>query len=221
MTMRTVVVFSGGLDSTTLLFHLQATGHELAALTVDYGQRHRRELDRARMICLDTDVALTTLDLTGLSPIFGGNSLSNSSIDVPEGEYRTESMQLTTVPNRNMILLSIAVGWAISNDFQAVAFGAHSGEYTPYPDCRPNFAKAMDAAAQLCDWKPIRILAPFIDWTKSDIVRRGAELGVPFESTWSCYVGGTIHCGRCGTCLDRRSAFQKSGIADPTRYAVD
>lgn len=221
MTKRTVVVFSGGLDSTTLLYHLKDAQHELTALTVDYGQRHRRELDCAQEICRRVGITLTSLDLTGLSPIFGNNSLSDTSVAVPEGNYEPDSMQQTTVPNRNMILLSIAAGWAISNDCQAVAFGAHSGEYTPYPDCRREFAEAMDNAAQLCDWQPLRILAPFVDWSKSDIVRRGAELNVPFGSTWSCYVGGQSHCGRCGTCLDRRQAFAQSGINDPTSYQSD
>lgn len=221
MTTRTVVVFSGGLDSTTLLYHLKEARHELAALTVNYGQRHSQELDCAQSICRDIGVDLTTLDLTGIVPIFGRSGLLDSSVEIPEESYQPESMQQTTVPNRNMILLSIATGWAISNDRQAVAFGAHSGEYTPYPDCRPEFAEAMDKAAQLCDWKPVRVLSPFVKWTKADIVRRGAELGVPFESTWSCYVGGERHCGRCGTCLDRKLAFRESGVIDPTRYEPD
>lgn len=219
--MRTVVIYSGGLDSTTLLYDLKAAGHDVATLAINYGQRHSRELLYAQRICQTISVELTTLDLSGLAQIFGSNSLSDTGIKVPEGSYEEKSMQQTTVPNRNMILLSIATGWAISNDYQAVAFGAHSGEYTPYPDCRPEFASAMDHAAQLCDWQPLRILAPFVNWTKSDIVRRGAELGVPFQSTWSCYVGGAKQCGRCGTCLDRKSAFQKSGIIDATEYETD
>jgi 7-cyano-7-deazaguanine synthase len=221
MTMRTVVIFSGGLDSATLLYELKATGHEVGALAINYGQRHSRELICAQRICQEIGIDLTTLDLAGLAQVFGRNSLSDTSVAVPEGKYEEDSMQQTTVPNRNMILLSVATGWAISNGYGAVAFGAHSGEYTPYPDCRPEFAAAMDNAAQLCDWQPIRILAPFVSWTKADIVRRGAELGVPFQSTWSCYVGGEKHCGRCGTCLDRKSAFEKSGIDDPTAYETD
>ena len=221
MTTRTVVIFSGGLDSTTLLYHLREAGHELAALSVNYGQRHSRELSCAQTICRDIGVDLTTLNLSGLTQIFGSNSLSDSTVAVPEGSYQRDTMQQTTVPNRNMILLSIAAGWAISNNYQAVAFGAHSGEYTPYPDCRPEFTEAMDRAVQLCDWQPLRILAPFVEWAKSDIVRRGAELNVPFHATWSCYVGGDKHCGRCGTCLDRKLAFEKSGISDLTSYEMD
>lgn len=219
MKRRTVVIYSGGLDSTTLLYHLREAGHELVALAINYGQRHQRELTRAENICRNMDVALTTLDLSPLTSVFGHNSLSDISVNVPEGRYEPESMKQTTVPNRNMILLSIATGWAISHRFQNVAFGAHSGEYTPYPDCRPEFAEAMDCATQLCDWQPIRILAPFIEWTKADIVRRGSELDVPFAETWSCYVGDENHCGRCATCLDRRQAFEHCGISDPTHYA--
>ncbi|NQV27286.1 MAG: 7-cyano-7-deazaguanine synthase, partial [Rhodopirellula sp.] len=134
MITRTVVIFSGGLDSTTLLYDLKAAGHALAALAVNYGQRHSRELRCAQAICTETGIELTTLDLPGLTQIFGHNSLSDASVAIPEGRYQQDSMQQTTVPNRNMILLSIAAGWAISNHYEAIAFGAHSGEYTPYPD---------------------------------------------------------------------------------------
>ena len=116
-------------------------------------------------------------------------------------------MQVTVVPNRNMIMLSIATGWAISLGYNSVAFGAHSGEYTPYRDCQPAFAAALNAATHVCDEKPIEVLAPFVRWSKSDIVRRGTKLGVPFELTWSCYEGGDNPCGRCSTCLDREKAF--------------
>jgi 7-cyano-7-deazaguanine synthase len=114
----------------------------------------------------------------------------------------------------------VALAWAATLWYDAVAFGAHGGEYTPYPDCQPRFAEAMDRAAQVCDWGPLRVLAPFVGWDKAAVVRRGVELGVPFELTWSCYNGGAAHCGRCGTCLDRRKAFEKAGVPDPTQYAV-
>ena len=213
--LKVVAVFSGGLDSTTLLYHLRDAGHDVAALAIDYGQRHRRELASAQTICDRLSVPLTTLDLRSLGAVFGANSLSDERLAVPEGHYETESMHQTTVPNRNMILLSVAIGWAISHEFNAVAYGAHSGPYTPYPDCRPEFASAMDAVAGTCDWQPVRVLAPFIGWSKADIVRRGVELAVPFELTWSCYVGGDRPCGRCGTCLDRAEAFSASGLDDP------
>jgi 7-cyano-7-deazaguanine synthase len=106
----------------------------------------------------------------------------------------------------------------VSLEFDAVAFGAHGGEYTPYPDCQPAFADAMDLAAQRCHTSPVRVLAPFVAWDKAAIVRRGIELGVPFGLTWSCYNGGEVHCGVCGTCLDRMRAFEKAGVRDPTVY---
>jgi 7-cyano-7-deazaguanine synthase len=218
---KCVVVYSGGLDSTTLLYHLRAEGHTLKALSVDYGQRHREpEQAAARTICARLGVEQRTVDLTSLAGFLGRNSLSDPSVPVPAGEYAADTMRVTTVPNRNMILLSVALAWAASLRFDAVACGAHGGEYTPYPDCRPPFAEAMDRAAQVCDWEPLRVLAPFVTWDKAAVVRRGAELGVPFELTWSCYHGGATHCGRCGTCLDRRRAFDRAGVPDPTAYAV-
>jgi 7-cyano-7-deazaguanine synthase len=221
MPQQCVAVYSGGLDSTTLLYHLRAEGFSLKALSVDYGQRHReREQAAAQTLCARLGLEQRVVDLTALVEFLGRNSLSDLSVAVPEVEYAAASMRLTTVANRNMILLAVAIAWAAGLRYEAVAFGAHGGEYTPYPDCRPAFAEAMDQAAQVCDWEPMRVLAPFVAWDKAAIVRRGAELGVPFELTWSCYQGGETQCGRCGTCLDRRQAFAKAGIPDPTQYAV-
>jgi 7-cyano-7-deazaguanine synthase len=219
MARNVVVIYSGGLDSTTLLYHLRAEGCVVKALSVDYRQRHReRELTAAREVCRRLGVEQQTVDLTALVGFFGRNSLSDQSVAVPEGAYTPATMQTTTVPNRNMVMLSVGIAWAASLGFDAVAFGAHGGEYTPYPDCRPAFAEAMDAAAWVCDWRPIRVLAPFVTWSKSDVVRRGAELGVPFELTWSCYDGGQKHCGRCGTCRDRLAAFAACGLRDSAAY---
>lgn len=216
---RVVVIHSGGLDSTTLLYHLLAEGHEVRSLTVLYGQRHqRREVDAAAEVCRLLGVPRRVVDLSALAGLFGQNALSDPSVAVPEGRYEPQSMQLTTVPNRNMVFLSVALAWAVSLEFDAVAFGAHAGRSTPYPDCKPEFAEAMDRVASLCDWKPVRVLAPFVGWSKAQIVRRGAELSVPFEHTWSCYQGGVRHCGRCGTCIDRKEAFAEVGYTDPAEY---
>ena len=214
--MKVVVVYSGGLDSTTLLYHLRAEGCELKALSADYGQRHRaRELAAAEVICRRLGIERRVVDLTGLVGFFGGNALTNPRAELPASAYTAETIPLTTVPNRNMVLLSVGIAWAVSLGFDAVAFGAHGGDHTNYPDCQPAFADAMHAAAQVCDFRPIRVLAPFVSWVKADVVRRGAELGVPFELTWSCYAGGDEPCGRCGTCADRRAAFAACGLADP------
>jgi 7-cyano-7-deazaguanine synthase len=205
---KTVVVFSGGLDSTTLLYHLIANGHEVKAISFDYGQRHRKELDAAKRIAQLLKLEHRVVDVSGLAAIFGSNALTNHDTSVPHGEYSTETMQVTVVPNRNMIMISIATGWAITSGFDSIAFGAHSGEYTPYHDCQPTFAAAINAATHVCDSNPIEVLAPFVRWSKSDIVVRGKELNVPFELTWSCYEGGDEPCGKCSTCLDREFAMK-------------
>jgi 7-cyano-7-deazaguanine synthase len=215
-----VVVFSGGLDSTTLLYHLRDAGHFVKGLSVNYGQRHlAKELAAARTITAALGVEHETVDLRSLVAFLGRNSLTDHRVAVPEGEYSAETMAATVVPNRNMVLLSVALAWAVSTNFEAVAFGAHGGEYTPYPDCQPPFAAAMDLAAQRCHTTPVRVLTPFVEWDKAAIVRRGAALGVPFGLTWSCYNGRDLHCGSCGTCVDRRRAFERAGVPDPTEYA--
>jgi len=216
---KTIVVYSGGLDSTTLLYHLRAMGHEVKALSVNYGQRHlARESAAADAICRGLRIERRTADLTALVAFFGGNALTNHGAALPQGGYAADTIGVTAVPNRNMVLLSVGIAWAASLGFDAVAFGVHGGEHTNYPDCQPPFAEAMDRAAEVCDFRPLRVLAPFVRWVKSDIVRRGAELRVPFELTWSCYAGGEAHCGKCSTCVDRRTAFRQAGVPDPTEY---
>lgn len=205
---KTVVVFSGGLDSTTLLYHLIALEHEVKVISFDYRQRHRKELEAARAIANLLSIEHRIVDVSGLAAIFGANALTDHGTSVPHGEYSPETMQVTIVPNRNMILLSIATGWSIASGYDSVAFGAHSGEYTPYPDCQPAFVAAINAVTQVCNSTPIEVLAPFAQWSKGDIVKRGKELGVPFELTWSCYEGGEEPCGKCSTCLDRLTAFR-------------
>jgi len=216
---KTVVILSGGLDSATLLYHLKDAGHELRALSVNYGQRHSRELKAAEAIARVAEVEHRVVDISGLAAILGENALTDQSVDVPHGEYQPATITVTTVPNRNMIMLSIAAGWALALKFNGVAFGAHAGEYTPYPDCQPQFAAAMNCVMHVCDDNPIEVLAPFVRWDKSGIVQRGIELQVPFDLTWSCYEGGELHCGQCSTCLDRRKAFTTCGIDDPVEYA--
>lgn len=219
--MQVVVIFSGGLDSTTLLYDLRAERHSLKALSVNYGQRHLvREMAAADAICNRLAIERRTVDMTALVGFFGDNALTSSAVALPEGGYATETIGVTTVPNRNMVMLSVGIAWAASLNFDAVAFGAHGGEHTNYPDCQPPFADAMDRAAQVSDFRPIRVLAPFVNGKKADIVRRGAELGVPFELTWSCYAGGEIHCGKCSTCVDRKAAFKQAGTEDLTGYAA-
>ncbi|MDQ8207210.1 7-cyano-7-deazaguanine synthase QueC [Coraliomargarita sp. SDUM461003] len=219
--MKTVIVYSGGLDSTVLLYHLRDAGHDLHALSIDYGQRHRCELDRAAAICAELEIPQPMADLSAIQPLLAGNSLTSPEIEVAEGHYTEESMKTTVVPNRNMIFLAIATGHALSIQAGQIAYAAHSGDHAIYPDCRNEFADAMAAAIELADWEQVKLSRPFVDWSKADIVRRGAVLGVPFEKTWSCYKGGEVHCGRCGTCIERREAFDLAKVEDPTTYADD
>lgn len=212
------------MDSTVLLHHLHAIAEregcgQLRAICVNYGQRHRRELVWAQHQCDVLGVPLQMVDLSVLREVLPGSSQTDDSVPVPEGHYAEESMKATVVPNRNMILLSIAVGHAIAHKLDAVAYGAHAGDHAIYPDCRPEFASAMQDAVALCDWRPVSLLRPFINMTKADIAKLGAELGVDFRFTWSCYKGGDVHCGKCGTCVERREAFELAQVFDSTTYS--
>ncbi len=215
--MKTVLCFSGGLDSTVLLYWLLSQGHLVRCLGVDYGQRHMKELGAARGICNYAGVEFKVASLRSLLQFLGGSSQTDN-VPVPLGHYAEESMKATVVPNRNMILLSVATAWAISTKSDCVAYAAHAGDHTIYPDCRPEFAKAMSAAIALADWHKVAIERPFITKTKADIVRLGADLKAPLHLTWSCYQGREHHCGECGTCVERREAFQLAGVPDPTLY---
>jgi 7-cyano-7-deazaguanine synthase len=219
--MNLIVTYSGGMDSTVLLHHLLVIGNNVRALSVNYGQRHARELQNAAAICASLGVEHRIADLRSLAGIIGGSSLTSPDVPVPDGHYAEETMKTTVVPNRNMILLAVAAGWAMAVKADAVAYAVHSGDHAIYPDCRPAFADAVAHAIELADWHKVELLRPFISLTKADIVRRGVELRVPFADTWSCYKGGERHCGRCGTCIERREAFCLAGIPDPTSYLPD
>jgi 7-cyano-7-deazaguanine synthase len=217
--MKVVVIFSGGMDSTALLYSLRDQGHELKAIGFDYGQRHRVELDHAKKIATLAGVDYQAIDLSALAGVIAGQSSQvNPDVEVPDGHYTEESMKATVVPNRNMIMLSIAVAHAISIEFDAVAYGAHAGDHTIYPDCRQEFVDAMKSVIGICDWKSIELMTPFIDQSKAQIAAIGQLVGAPFELTWSCYKGGAQQCGTCGTCVERKEAFVLAGLADPTDY---
>jgi len=219
----TVAVVSGGLDSTVMAYALRAEGHRLHAISFDYGQRHRKELDCARDLAADLGAPWELVDLraAGITRLLAGSALTDESIEVPEGHYADESMRVTVVPNRNAVMLALACALAVSIGAGAVAFAVHAGDHPIYPDCRPEFVAAFEAMERVAmqGMVELRILAPFVQLTKEDIVRLGAGHDVPFERTWSCYKGGELHCGRCGTCHERREAFTLAGVADPTVYA--
>ncbi len=214
---RVVVSLSGGMDSTVLLYHLLDLRYTVHAVTVNYGQRHDKEIVAAQGICALLGVEHDVVDLRGLRKILTGSSLTDD-VPVPEGHYEDESMKATVVPNRNMLLLSVALARCVSLGYDDVAYAAHAGDHAIYPDCRPEFATAMGSAAALCDYKVHHLVRPFMSWTKADIVKRGDALRVPFSVTWSCYNGRKVHCGVCGTCVERREAFELAGVSDPTPY---
>jgi 7-cyano-7-deazaguanine synthase len=220
-----VTIISGGLDSTVLAYLLHRNGAALTLLSFDYGQRHRTELTYARRTAEVLHAEHHLVDLTGLVTLLTGSALTDTKVDVPDGHYSDAAMRATVVPNRNAIMLDVAVARAVSAGADAVAFGAHAGDHPIYPDCRPEFLRAYQQMASAANegfaHPRFRVLAPFIDVAKSDIAALGAHLGVPFADTWSCYKGGPAHCGRCGTCVERREAFAVAGVADPTEYAVD
>ncbi|MEU2874030.1 7-cyano-7-deazaguanine synthase QueC [Streptomyces olivoreticuli] len=217
-----VVIASGGLDSTAVAYLLASRGSQVSLLSFDYGQRHRKELASAARVAEQLGAAHEIVDLTGVGRLLGGSALTDSSIAVPDGHYSDQSMRITVVPNRNMVLLSVAVGAAVAAQADAVAFGAHAGDHTVYPDCRPDFFTQMSETIRVANEGLLvdgfELLAPFLDASKADIVRTAAGLDVPFGLTWSCYKGGAVHCGSCGTCSERREAFALAGIADPTEY---
>lgn len=216
--MKTVLILSGGMDSTVLLHWLLRRGDEVSTLSFDYGQRHRKELDFAAASAIGAGVPYDLVDLSGIGRLLGGSSQTDPGVPVPEGHYTEESMKATVVPNRNMIMLAVAGGVAIARKAGRVAYAAHSGDHAIYPDCREEFVRAMDAALGLADWSLVSVDRPFVGMTKAEIARVGATFGVDFSKTWSCYKGGKLHCGKCGTCVERREAFALAGLNDPTQY---
>jgi 7-cyano-7-deazaguanine synthase len=219
----TVAVVSGGLDSVTLAHVLAAEGRRLHVVSVDYGQRHRRELDFAIRCAERLGAAHDVIDLRSVGALLSGSALTDASVEVPDGHYEEASMAATVVPNRNAILLAVAYGVAVARGIATVAVGVHAGDHAVYPDCRPEFVAAFDAMERVATEgyaaPGLSLLAPFIGLRKQDIVARGAQLGVPFAQTWSCYRGAAVHCGTCGTCTERIEAFALAGVTDPTDYA--
>ncbi|WP_240489832.1 7-cyano-7-deazaguanine synthase QueC [Actinomadura atramentaria] len=219
-----MAVVSGGLDSTVLAHWLAAHAARLTLLSADYGQRHRKELEFARGVAEDLAVPHCVVDLTSVGRLLTGSALTDPSVAVPDGRYDEPSMSVTVVPHRNALLLDAAVCLATALGADTVAYGAHGGDHAVYPDCRPAFVDAYERTARLAGegFLPpdFAVTAPFLALAKAEIVGLGDGLGVPFERTWSCYRGGGLHCGTCGTCVERREAFAAADVADPTRYAT-
>ncbi len=218
--MKTLVICSGGLDSVTLAYKVAAENALAGLISFDYGQRHRKELDFAARAAEALGVGHDVIDMRAIGRSLSGSALTDE-IDVPEGHYEEESMRITVVPNRNAIMLAVAFGIAAARGAEAVGAAVHGGDHFIYPDCRPDFVEAFQAMQDraLDGVAKVRLYTPFVHLPKSAIVTEGARHGTPFAETWSCYKGGAVHCGRCGTCVERREAFAIAGIADPTEYA--
>jgi 7-cyano-7-deazaguanine synthase len=245
---RAIAIVSGGLDSVTCLYllcksdreahtlayqseeqpsflrqmhNLAGEGYQLHVLSFDYGQRHKKELQFATLAAQRLGACHETIDLGSITSFLKGSALTDD-ISIPEGHYAAENMAITVVPNRNAIMLSIAFAVAVAEQAEIVAAGFHAGDHYIYPDCRPAFVEAFDTMQRLAvegfGHPQLRLVTPFLNIDKHGIVNIGHKLGVPFEETWSCYKGEEKHCGRCGTCVERKLAFQEATVADPTDY---
>lgn len=205
--MKTILIYSGGMDSTTLLYKLLAEGDRVRALSFNYGQRHKKELKAAAKICKKLGVPHKIVDITAIKSLMEGSALTSDNVRVPEGHYKDKTMKLTVVPNRNMIFLALAIAQAVSLKFDRVAMAVHVGDHAIYPDCRPAFIKAMRTVSKIANYEKIAIHTPFLNITKRDIAQIGRKLSVPYKLTWTCYKGLQKPCGKCGACMERTEAL--------------
>ena len=222
MNKKAVIILSGGIDSATLLYSSVKKGFDVDCITFDYGQKHSKEIDSALKVSNVLGVPHRVIDLSALRELLSGSALTDVNVDIPEVPETAEhydTLKSTIVPNRNAIFLAIAVGYAVSKSADNVLFGAHHSDRGVYPDCRQEFVESFQTSERLATANPdLNIRAPFVDMDKSQIVKLGAGLGVPFKETWSCYKGGRVHCGVCSSCRERKRAFLESGVPDPTGY---
>lgn len=211
-----VIIVSGGLDSITLLYE---KADEIAlGISFDYGQNHsQNELPLAEYHCKKLGIPHIVIPLKFMNEYFK-SSLLDGSDAIPEGHYKEDNMKSTVVPFRNGIMLAIATGIAESHNLRKVLIANHGGDHTIYPDCRPEFINAITGATQAGTFINVSVEAPYTNISKADIVKRGSQLGIDYSKTWSCYKGGKQHCGKCGTCIERKEAFRDAGVPDPTHY---
>lgn len=253
MVPKTTILLSGGLDSTCLLYSIcreHMTEHsspgEVHLLTVFYGQRHSVEMRHALAVYKQAKADFPEIKFELHEVLMGawaglmrgsGSSQTDPDVAVPEGHYAEENMKKTVVPNRNMVMLAIAASYCIAHDIPTLAYAAHAGDHTIYPDCRPEFVDRMAEVLMLCDWKTVNLRTPFLHGTKGSCIKM-APSNTPYQLTWSCYKGTNIpipenemaietialpaglkHCGKCGACTERKEAFKEAGVQDPTVYA--
>lgn len=216
--MKVVVLLSGGMDSVVALYHARLSHEIVAAISFNYGSKHNdREIPFAKWHSDHLGIPHLVVPLAFIGEQFESDLLKKGA-EIPKGHYEEQTMKKTVVPFRNGIMLSIAGGIAESREANGLIIAAHAGDHAIYPDCREGFLRAMGDALRAGTYAELDLLRPFISMTKADIARRGHELGVDFSKTWSCYVGGSTHCGECGTCVERREAFCLAGLPDPTVY---
>ncbi|WP_445001416.1 7-cyano-7-deazaguanine synthase QueC [Halomonas mongoliensis] len=215
----TVVIYSGGMDSYTVLHRALNEGLEVHALSFDYGQRHARELEVAEGVCRDLGVPHQVVDIRAIHGLIDNSALTDSARELPEGDYAEENLAATVVPNRNMILLSLAIAKAVNIGAGRVDYGAHGGDHVLYPDCRPAFVEAMNAVAGIANFEAVAIHAPYLGASKAEILADGLAMGLDYGKTWTCYRGGELACGRCGSCRERLAAFAANGATDPLGYS--
>ena len=211
-----VIIVSGGMDSITLLYDRR---DEIAlAISFDYGSNHNaREIAYAKIHCKRLGIEHITIPLDFMHKYFRSSLLEGADA-IPEGHYAAENMKSTVVPFRNGIMLAVAAGVAESRNLTKLLIANHGGDHTIYPDCRPEFISAMDSATNAGTYVGVRVVAPYTNITKGDIARIGKKLGIDYAETWSCYKGGEKHCGKCGTCVERKEALAYAGIEDTTEY---
>ena len=213
---NSVIIVSGGMDSITLLYDHK---DEIAlGISFDYGSNHNaREIPFAKMHCERLGIKHITINLDFMHQYFK-SSLLDGAEAIPEGHYADDNMKSTVVPFRNGIMLAVAAGVAESRNLTKLLIANHGGDHTIYPDCRPEFISAMDSATNAGTYVGVRVVAPYTNITKGDIARIGKKLGIDYAETWSCYKGGEKHCGKCGTCVERKEALAYAGIEDTTEY---
>ncbi|MDR5865643.1 7-cyano-7-deazaguanine synthase QueC [Halomonas koreensis] len=214
----TVVIYSGGMDSYTVLHRALREGRRVHALSFDYGQRHARELDVARRVCRELDVPHQVVDITAIHGLIDASALTDAERALPDGDYAEANLRDTVVPNRNMVLLSLAIAKAVNIGADRVDYGAHGGDHVLYPDCRPEFVEAMNAVAGIANFEPVTIHAPYLRAGKDAILAEGLAMGLDYARTWTCYRGEALACGRCGSCRERLAAFAANGARDPLPY---
>jgi 7-cyano-7-deazaguanine synthase len=216
---KVVVVYSGGMDSFTVLNTAIQNGLDVYALSFDYGQKHKKELEVAAQVCRTLGVSHKVVDITAINSLMANSSLTGDT-EIPEGHYEDDSMKSTVVPNRNMVLLSMAIAYAVSLEAGKVYYGAHSGDHHIYPDCRPEFVDAMNAVSKIANYQSVEIVTPFLYSSKGDILKAGLSMNLDYANTWTCYNGREKSCGKCGACCERLDAFREQGKADPLDYEV-